>query len=188
MISGSAARRAAEASVWLPEAIASSTLRMKVRMRLRRDRLISVRFAILRVIFLADTVLAMACPRSLKCDAAGSWSELRLRSVDCMETEEPAGRAGSCVAAYRREKRQRQRERAFERQKNAVSAPCKVPRQGLAGSRRSLSAIRPDTRTRSGRMIRPPRRMARRDPACAPSREAPAMVAPRGHTTAPVAA
>jgi hypothetical protein len=33
---------------------------MKVRMRLRRERLIAVRFAILRVIFLADTVLAMA--------------------------------------------------------------------------------------------------------------------------------
>src|SRR5215217_2913231 len=58
--SGSAARRAAAASVWLPEAIASSTLRRKVRMRLRRERLIAVRFAILRVIFLADTVLAMA--------------------------------------------------------------------------------------------------------------------------------
>src|SRR3712207_1502262 len=66
MSSGSAARRAATASVWLPEAIASSTLRTKVRMRLRRDLLIAVRFAILRVIFLADTVLAMAHPRSLK--------------------------------------------------------------------------------------------------------------------------
>src|SRR5918998_2006479 len=120
IISGSAARRAAAASVWLPEAIASSTLRTKVRMRLRRDRLISVRFAILRVIFLADTVLAMACPRSFISDAAGSWSELRRRSVDCMETEEPAGCAGSCVAAYRREKRQRQRKAAFARQKNAA--------------------------------------------------------------------
>src|SRR3712207_1244895 len=120
IISGSAARRAAAASVWLPEAIASSTLRMKVRMRLRRDRLISVRFAILRVIFLADTVLAMACPRSVIADAASpAWGELRPRSVDCMETEEPAGRAGSCEAAYRRETRQRQREPAFARQKIA---------------------------------------------------------------------
>src|SRR3712207_6225149 len=96
---------------------------MKVRMRLRRDRLISVRFAILRVIFLADTVLAMACPRSFISDAASpACGELRPRSVVCMETEEPAGCAGSCVAAYRRDKPQRQRERAFARQKNAGSA------------------------------------------------------------------
>src|SRR3712207_9475563 len=65
IISGWAARRAATESVWLPEAIASSTLRMKVRMRLRRLRLIAVRFAILRVIFLADTVLAMGLSSSL---------------------------------------------------------------------------------------------------------------------------
>src|SRR5918997_2619384 len=130
--SGSAARRAAAASAWLPAAIASSTLRTKVRMRLRRERLIAVRFAILRVIFLADTVLAMACPRSLKSDATSlAYRELRRRSGDCMETEEPAGRAGSCVAAYRREKFQRQRQPAFARQKSAAIAW----RQGFAGSR-----------------------------------------------------
>src|ERR1700712_4892148 len=59
IISGSAARRAASASCWLPEAMASSTLRTKVRMRERRERLIAVRLAILRVIFLAEAVLAM---------------------------------------------------------------------------------------------------------------------------------
>src|SRR5918998_1022774 len=65
IISGSAARRAAAASAWLPAAIASSTLRTKVRMRLRRERLIAVRFAILRVIFLADTVLAIGLSSSV---------------------------------------------------------------------------------------------------------------------------
>src|SRR5919112_2613650 len=58
--SGSAARSASAAAAWLPEAIASSTLRTKVRTRERRERLITVRFAILRIIFLADVVLAMA--------------------------------------------------------------------------------------------------------------------------------
>src|SRR3712207_1502265 len=74
--------------------------------------------------------------------------ELRQRSVDCMETEEPAGRAGSCEAAYRRDACERQRPWAFARQKSA-----KRPwRQGLAGSSRSLRAIRLDTTTRRGRM------------------------------------
>ena len=43
--------------------MASSTLRMKVRMRERRERLTAVRLAILRTIFLADTVLAIWQPR-----------------------------------------------------------------------------------------------------------------------------
>src|SRR5215207_11514076 len=64
MISGSAARRACAAAARSPPAIASSTWRMKVRIRLRRDRLIAVRLAILRVIFLADVVLAMGYPRA----------------------------------------------------------------------------------------------------------------------------
>src|SRR3954467_6380295 len=59
MISGSAARSAVRALAWSPVAIASSTLRTKVRIRERRERLIAVRLAILRVIFFADTVLAM---------------------------------------------------------------------------------------------------------------------------------
>src|ERR687898_368847 len=63
--SGSAARSASAAAAWLPDAIASSTLRTKVRTRERRERLIAVRFAILRVIFLADTVLAMGSSSSL---------------------------------------------------------------------------------------------------------------------------
>src|SRR5690349_23839502 len=82
IISGSAARSAATASVWLPAAMASSTLRTKVRIRLRRDLLIAVRFAILRVIFLADTVLAMANPRLLKVRRDKPGLEPRQRPVD----------------------------------------------------------------------------------------------------------
>src|SRR4051794_9461611 len=89
IISGSAARSAAMASVWLPEAIASSTLRTKVRMRLRRDLLIAVRFAILRVIFLADTVLAMANPRLLKVRRDKLGLELRQRPVDEWKPKSP---------------------------------------------------------------------------------------------------
>src|SRR4051795_4654247 len=66
MISGSADRRTCVAFAWSPPAIASSTLRRKVRIRLRRERLTSVRFAILRVIFLADVVLAIGKPSSNK--------------------------------------------------------------------------------------------------------------------------
>src|SRR3569623_1707464 len=58
-ISGSAALRAATASSCLPPAMASSTLRMKVRIRDRRDLLISVRAAILRADFLAEAVFAI---------------------------------------------------------------------------------------------------------------------------------
>src|SRR5437868_11591091 len=58
-ISGSAALRAATASSCLPPAMASSTLRIKVRMRERRDLLTSVRAAILRADFFADEVLAI---------------------------------------------------------------------------------------------------------------------------------
>jgi hypothetical protein len=51
-------------------------------MRLRRDLLIAVRFAILRVIFLADTVLAMANPRLLKVRRDKPGVEPHQRSVD----------------------------------------------------------------------------------------------------------
>src|SRR3712207_3923297 len=61
MISGCADRRAARAASASPEAIASSTLRRKVRMRERRALLTSVRRAILRAAFLAEGVLAMSC-------------------------------------------------------------------------------------------------------------------------------
>src|SRR5690606_31771964 len=57
--SGSAARRAAVAASLSPLAIASSTLRRKVRTRLRRAVLILVRFSILRVAFLAEGVFAI---------------------------------------------------------------------------------------------------------------------------------
>src|SRR5690242_13101884 len=59
MISGWAAFRASAAADLSPEAIASSTLRRKVRIRERRVLLTSVRRAILRVAFLADVVLAI---------------------------------------------------------------------------------------------------------------------------------
>src|SRR3954465_16065237 len=58
-ISGSAALRAAKASLCLPPAMASSTLRMNVRIRERRDLFTSVRAAILRADFFADEVLAI---------------------------------------------------------------------------------------------------------------------------------
>jgi hypothetical protein len=57
--SGWAACIAASAALLSPDAIASSTLRTKVRIREMRDLLISVRAAILRVAFLADEVLAI---------------------------------------------------------------------------------------------------------------------------------
>ncbi|CAK7258884.1 protein of unknown function [Shinella sp. WSC3-e] len=57
--SGWAAFRAAAAEAWSPEAMASSTLRMKLRTRERRDLLTAVRAAILRVAFFAEVVLAI---------------------------------------------------------------------------------------------------------------------------------
>src|SRR5919107_4733773 len=101
---------------------------------------------------------------------------LRRRPVDCMETEEPAGRAGSCVAAYSPGTVQRQRQPAFARQKSALRAA----RQGFAGSQRSLRAMRLDTTTRRGRMILVPKRIARREPIWAPRSEAPAITKPMG--------
>src|SRR6478752_1047409 len=59
MISGWAALRASAAADLSPEAIASSTLRRKVRIRERRPLLTSVRRTILRAAFLADVVLAI---------------------------------------------------------------------------------------------------------------------------------
>src|SRR5579862_461426 len=57
---GSASAMAATAAVRSPAVIASSTLRTALRMRVRRDLLITVRRAIWRAAFLADFVLAMA--------------------------------------------------------------------------------------------------------------------------------
>src|SRR5262245_52087070 len=59
MMTGSASFSAATACSRLPAAIASSTLRTKVRMRERRPLLISVRRAITRAAFLADFVFAI---------------------------------------------------------------------------------------------------------------------------------
>ena len=59
MISGCAAWRAVCAADLSPDAIASSTLRIKLRIRERRAVLISVRRAILRTIFLAERVFAI---------------------------------------------------------------------------------------------------------------------------------
>ena len=58
-ISGWAVLRAAVAASLSPDAIASSTLRMCVFVRDRRDVLISVRRAIFRTIFFADFVFAI---------------------------------------------------------------------------------------------------------------------------------
>src|SRR5690606_13818219 len=57
--SGSAALNATTAASLSPLKSASSTLRMKVRTRERRDLLISVRAVILRTAFLAEGVLAI---------------------------------------------------------------------------------------------------------------------------------
>jgi len=64
MISGSAALSAAVAAPRLPDAMASSTLRMKLRMRLCRARLTAVCRSILRTIFFAECVLAIAVSSS----------------------------------------------------------------------------------------------------------------------------
>src|SRR5688572_31734114 len=62
MICGCASRSAVLAASLSPEAIASSTLRMKLRMRVRGTLFIAVRRAILRAAFLAEGVLAMSNP------------------------------------------------------------------------------------------------------------------------------
>src|SRR5262245_3980660 len=62
MMTGSAAFRAASACVRSPAAMASSTLRTKLRSFERRPLLISVRRAILRVALRAELVLAMPIP------------------------------------------------------------------------------------------------------------------------------
>src|SRR5262245_58704437 len=60
MITGSASRSAARATLRLPLAIASSTLRTKLRISERRPLLISVRRVILRAAVRAEGVLGMA--------------------------------------------------------------------------------------------------------------------------------
>src|SRR3712207_4173458 len=94
IISGSAALKAAAATVASPAAIASSTLRRNVRMRLRRDRLISVRLMILRAIFLADLVLAIGPslkrpdrPSALRPAAIGGWLPSKLESPRVEDTQ-----------------------------------------------------------------------------------------------------
>ena len=65
MISGWAAFSAAFAASASPDAMASSTLRMKVLMRLRRAVLTAVRRSIWRTRFFADGELAMMIPLSV---------------------------------------------------------------------------------------------------------------------------
>src|SRR5690625_5101375 len=62
MISGCAARSASWAASWLPEAIASSTLRTKVLIRERRALLVAVRRSVWRTRFFDCGVLAMPAP------------------------------------------------------------------------------------------------------------------------------
>src|SRR5471030_529861 len=59
MISGSAAFRAARAAFGSPEAMASSTLRIKPRTRVLRAVLMAVRLAVVRTRFLAEAILGM---------------------------------------------------------------------------------------------------------------------------------
>ena len=66
MISGSAAFSAAKAAFMSPEMMASSTLRIKPRIRVLREWLIRVRVAVVRTRFLAEAILGMACPVVLK--------------------------------------------------------------------------------------------------------------------------
>src|SRR5258708_14784955 len=63
MISGSAAFRAARAAFLSPEAMASSTLRIKPRTRVLRDVLMAVRFAVVPTGFLASAILGMGVLR-----------------------------------------------------------------------------------------------------------------------------
>jgi hypothetical protein len=77
-------------------------------MRLRRDLLIAVRLAIFRVIFLADTVLAMFVLVFSQDRCGKRRSGARRRIGCCMGIEEPAARAGSIGLAYRRATRQGQ--------------------------------------------------------------------------------
>src|SRR4051812_20361683 len=62
MISGSAAFRAARAALLSPEAMASSTLRIKPRTRVLRAVLMAVRLAVVRTRFLAEAILGMDSP------------------------------------------------------------------------------------------------------------------------------
>src|SRR5690606_32272313 len=59
MMSGWAVLRASAAAALSPDAIASSTLRTKVRTRVRRALLTSVRFTAWRAAFLAELVFAI---------------------------------------------------------------------------------------------------------------------------------
>src|SRR5258705_7043686 len=59
MISGSAAFKAASAAFLSPEAMASSTLRIKPRTRVLRAVLMAVRLAVVRTRFLAEAILGM---------------------------------------------------------------------------------------------------------------------------------
>lgn len=104
IISGSAARSAAKALAASPAAMASSTLRTKVRIRERRALLTCVRRAILRVAFLADVVLAIRVPSRL----------FRWRS----RQQNRRGRkpkAPLCARAYSQQRNGRQRIRAVAR-------------------------------------------------------------------------
>src|SRR3712207_5864289 len=67
MICGWASLSAARAASLSPDAIASSTLRIKVRILERGTLLMAVRRAILRAAFLAEDVLAIMVPSLLGC-------------------------------------------------------------------------------------------------------------------------
>src|SRR3954452_19267758 len=105
MITGSAAFNASVAAVRSPPEIASSTLRTELRSRERRDLLITVRRAILRVALRADVVLAIRIsfqhwraepwPRA-RANRAGRGKWVRRRSESTAKAagyrETPSGR------------------------------------------------------------------------------------------------
>src|SRR5690625_343805 len=88
MISGCAARSASWAASWLPEAIASSTLRTKVLIRERRALLIAVRRSVWRSRFFDCGVLAMPAPlpsgvmRSRADSASARFRQWRMRAAN----------------------------------------------------------------------------------------------------------
>src|SRR5690606_4206867 len=75
--------------------MASSTLRMKVRTRLRRDLLTAVRAAILRVAFLAEGVLAitvlLASNRPIALKVAGVRNKMKSAAFDCRQVGRSIG-------------------------------------------------------------------------------------------------
>src|SRR5690606_12795024 len=143
LISGSAALSAVEAAAWSPEAIASSTLRMKVRMRLRRDLLVAVRAAILRVAFWADGVLAISVLLIVQPDGRAPRGAAACRDEMKAAAREPPSRA---VYRGKAGKRQYDSPAARAGRGRGLTAPSGTPgRRRSSGPIARSCAPRPDT-------------------------------------------